>query len=108
MVVRSEHGFDIEVMFEEGLTKGAEVIVSVRPEAIAVNPQNDVPKGMNCIDAVIKQATYLGDIVRYEAETPWGITIKADSYNPRHAQIFDEKEKVSLTFRREDTKIIGL
>jgi ABC-type Fe3+/spermidine/putrescine transport system ATPase subunit len=108
MVVRTEHDFDVEVMFEEGLTENADVLLSVRPEAVAINPLNDVPKGMNHIDAVVKQATYLGDIVRYEAETSWGAIIKADVYNPRHAHIFNEKEKVSLVFKCEDIRVIRL
>jgi iron(III) transport system ATP-binding protein len=108
MIVGTEHDFDVEVVLEEGLTDNMDVLLSVRPEAVAINPLGDVPKGMNHIDAIIKQATYLGDIVRYEAETSWGAIVKADVYNPRHAHIFNEKEKVSLVFKREDIRVIRL
>jgi iron(III) transport system ATP-binding protein len=108
MVVRTEHGSDFEVMLEEGFSENMDVLLSIRPEAVSVNSQDDVARGMNHIDAIVRQTTYLGDIVRYEAETSWGTVIKADVYNPRHAHIFNEKEKVSLTFRPEDVKIIRL
>jgi ABC-type Fe3+/spermidine/putrescine transport system ATPase subunit len=108
MVVRTEYGFEVEVIFEEGFAEKMDVLLSVRPEAIIVNFQNDVPEGMNHIDAIVRQTTYLGDIVRYDAETSWGTTIKADVYNPRRAHIFNEKEKVSIAFRREDVKVIKL
>ena len=107
-VVETEHGFEVEAMLEGGITRNTDVLVSVRPEAVTVYPQGQVPKRMNQIDGMVRLTTYLGDVVRYEAVTPWNATIIVDVYNPRHAHIFGEKEKVSLAFKREDTKLIKL
>jgi iron(III) transport system ATP-binding protein len=107
-VVRTDRGLDVEAVFEEGVKENMDVLVSVRPEAVTVNPHGQVVEGMNQIDGIVRLATYLGDVVRYEAETLWGATIRADVYNPRHAHIFNEKEKVSLAFKWEDAKIIKL
>jgi len=106
--IQAEHGFNIETTIEEPFTLNAEVLTSVRPEAITVYRQGQVPEGLNSIDGVIKLTTYLGDVARYEVETPWGSTIRADVYNPRHTYIFREEEKVSLGFRNEDVKLIRL
>ncbi|NIM46197.1 MAG: TOBE domain-containing protein, partial [Nitrososphaeria archaeon] len=50
------------------------VLVSVRPEALSVHPRGQVGLvlRMNQIDGVVRLATYLGDVVRYEVETQWG------------------------------------
>ncbi|MDH5686822.1 MAG: ABC transporter ATP-binding protein [Candidatus Bathyarchaeota archaeon] len=106
--VETEQGFGIEAMLEEGITGNMKVLASVRPEALSVYRRGQVPSGMNRIDGVVRLTTYLGDVVRYEVETPWGATIRADVYNPRHAHIFREKEEVSLAFKGEDTKLIRL
>jgi iron(III) transport system ATP-binding protein len=110
VVVKTEHGFEVEAMLEEGITRDMKVLVSVRPEALSVHPRGQVGSvlGMNQIDGVVRLTTYLGDVVRYEVETQWGATIRADVYNPRHAHIFGEKEKVSIAFKGEDTKLIRL
>ncbi len=109
-VVKTEHGFQIEAMLEEGITRDMKVLASVRPEALSVYPRGNVGAalGMNQIDGVVRLTTYLGDVVRYEVETQWGATIRADVYNPRHAHIFGEKEEVSIAFKGEDTKLIRL
>lgn len=107
-IVETEHGFDVEAMLEEGVMQNMEVLASVRPEAITVYHRGRAPGGMNSIDGMVKLTTYLGDVARYEVETSWGSTIRADVYNPRHAHIFSEKEEVSLGFKNEDTKLIKL
>jgi len=107
-IVETEHGFDVEAMLEEDVTQNMEVLASVRPEAITVYHRGRTPRGMNSIDGVVKLTTYLGDVARYEVETSWGSTIRADVYNPRRAHIFNEKEEVSLGFKNEDTKLIKL
>jgi len=106
--VETEHGFNVEASFEEGIAQNMDVLVSVRPEAIVVYGQGRVPEGMNSIDGVVRLTNYYGDIMEYEIETPWGSIIRADIHNPRHAQIFHEKDNVSLGFKKEDVKLIEL
>jgi len=107
-VMETEHDFDIRAALEEGVKEDMEVLASVRPEAITVYQRGRAPKRINFVDGVVRLTTYLGDVARYEVETPWGSTIRADVYNPRHARFFREKENVSLGFKSEDTKLIRL
>lgn len=107
-IIETEHDFDIKAMLEEGITENMEVLASVRPEAITVYNRGLAPKEMNSVDGVVRLTTYLGDVARYEVETTWGSTIRADVYNPRHANFFKEKEKISLGFKSEDIKLIRL
>lgn len=107
-IMETEYELTIKATLEKGVNKDMEVLASVRPEAITVYHRGRSPKGMNFVDGVVRLTTYLGDVARYEVETPWGSTIRADVYNPRHVHFFKEKEKVSLGFKSEDTKLIRL
>ncbi len=107
-IIETEYELTIKASLEKDVKEDMEVLASVRPEAITVYQRGRSPKGMNFVDGVVRLTTYLGDVARYEVETPWGSTIRADVYNPRHAHFFREKEKVSLGFKREDTKLIRL
>ncbi len=107
-IIETEYELTIKATLEKGVKEDMEVLASVRPEAITVYHRGRSPKGMNFVDGVVRLTTYLGDVARYEVETPWGSTIRADVYNPRHVHFFKEKEKVSLGFKSEDTKLIKL
>lgn len=107
-IMETEYELTIKATLEKGVKEDMEVLASVRPEAITVYHRDRSPKGMNFVDGVVRLTTYLGDVARYEVETPWGSTIRADVYNPRHVHFFKEKEKVSLGFKSEDTKLIKL
>jgi iron(III) transport system ATP-binding protein len=108
VIVNTNHNYEVEAMLEENIANNMDVLASVRPEAVAVYPQGNAPKGINVIDASVRLTTYLGDIVRYELEIQGGITIRADVYNPRRVHIFNEGDEVSIAFKREDTKIISI
>jgi len=107
-IMETEYELTIKASLEKGVKEDMTVLASVRPEAITVYHRGRSPKGMNFVDGVVRLTTYLGDVARYEVETPWGSTIRADVYNPRHVHFFREKEKVSLGFKSEDTKLIKL
>jgi iron(III) transport system ATP-binding protein len=108
VIIETEHGVDIEATFIDEIRKNREVLTSIRPEAITVYNQGHVPEGMNSIDGIVRLTTYLGNVARYEVETQWNTIIRADVYNPRHAHVFAEKERVSLGFKGEDSNIIKI
>jgi len=109
MIIDTDHGFSLTAKFEdEQWSKGMTILASIRPEAINVYSRGAAQEEPNRIDCVIRLTTYLGDVARYEIETSWGETIRADVYNPRHKHIFGEGEKVSIGFMNEDVKIIKL
>ena len=108
VIVETEHGFNVKALFEDGLTQNMDVLVSVRPEAIVVYGQGSVPIEMNSIDGVVRLTNYYGDVMEYEVETSWGTILRADIHNPRHAHIFNERNTVSVGFKKEDVKLIEL
>jgi iron(III) transport system ATP-binding protein len=108
VIVETEHGFNVEALFEEGISQNMDVLISVRPEAIVVYGQGSVPEEMNSIDGVVRLTNYYGDVMEYEIETSWGTILRADIHNPRHANIFHEKNSVSVGFKKEDVKLIEL
>lgn len=110
VVVSTDYGVNIisKIHGEEGLQKGMTVLASIRPEAIAVYEPKTRHKDSNNIDGEVRLTTYLGSLARYEIQTPWGSTLQADVYNPRHSHVFREGEKVSAVFAAEDVKLIRL
>jgi iron(III) transport system ATP-binding protein len=109
--IRTDHDFDLTARLDDfSLKKGMTVLASIRPEAIMVYDR-DSQQGaeeLNRVNGEVRLTTYLGDVARYEIETSWGETMRADVYNPRHRHIFSEGEKVSLCFNVQDVKIIKL
>lgn len=108
--VTTEEGVEIRTRLEaEGdWRRGSKVIASIRPEALTVYKHGSAPSGVNKIEGSVRLTSYLGNLVRYEIETSWGDTLRADVYNPRHRYIFKEGEKVSMGFDGEDVKLIKL
>ena len=108
--VATEEGPEIRVSLEAGdsYREGAKLIVSVRPEAIAVRPRGSADGQKNRIDGVIRLASYLGSRIRYEVEVSWGDIFRVDVYNPRHQRLFHEGELVSLEFSDHDVNLIEL
>lgn len=108
-VLETSHGNRIEALVRNGeVEKGQRILISVRPEAIEVIHRSSMKEDLNVIDGVVKTATYLGDIVRYEFFTEHGDEMKADVHNPRYRQIFSGGDKVSAVFERRSARLIPI
>ncbi len=108
-VLETSHGNRIEALVRSGeVEKDQRILISVRPEAIEVIHRSSMKEDLNVIDGVVKTATYLGDIVRYEFLTEHGDEMKADVHNPRYRQIFSGGDKVSAVFERRSARLIPI
>jgi iron(III) transport system ATP-binding protein len=80
-----------------GLTKGARVLLSIRPEAISINSDSNGP---NRFEAHLAEATYLGEVAQYTFRAQ-GLEIKASALNPA-GQMLTPGDKALLSFRPKD------
>ena len=63
-VVKTRAGVDVRVARADGASQGDAVRVSIRPEAMALNPA----AGVNVWPATVRLATYIGESIIYRAE----------------------------------------
>jgi len=80
-----------------GLTKGARVLLSIRPEAISINPDSPGP---NLLEAHLSEATYLGEVAQYIFRAK-NLEIKASALNPS-GEILISGDKATLSFQPKD------
>lgn len=81
-------------------SQGAEVLLSIRPEAIKIGP----PAGASLMGR-IRERTYLGNLIQYAVELADGSQIQVTEMNPR--VIYQPGEDaVGLTMTQNDTLIL--
>lgn len=80
-----------------GLTKGARVVLSIRPEAISIN--SDSP-GPNRLEARLSETTYLGEVAQYTFRAR-NLEVKASALNPA-GEMLSPGGKVNLSFQPKD------
>lgn len=74
---------------------GSQCTVAIRPENIDFNGEHTV-NGNNILSGKIYFASYLGNILRYDVQTPSGVVIKADIRDPWHHQLLSVGSDVRL------------
>lgn len=79
----------------KNLRSGSQCTVAIRPENIEFNGE-DAVNGCNIISGKIFFASYLGNILRYDVQTPSGVLIKADVKDPWHHQLLSAGTDVCL------------
>lgn len=118
--VKEVKGNQIELVSEEGLlmivenqgginlSPGTNLLLNIRPESIQIIYPNEVSSEGNRIEGIVRTSSYLGSLVQYEIEVFGGKRIKVNVVNPRKKAIFEEGERVILTFSPDDTIPIPL
>ncbi len=108
--METDEGFPLRVRKEEGMAPalGEKFILNIRPESIQLAYPHEATLEENRIEGRVKSSTYLGSSVQYEVEVEGGKKVKANVVNPRKKAIFEEGEKVILTFSSEDVVPIPL
>ncbi|MGQ9637384.1 MAG: ABC transporter ATP-binding protein [Thermodesulfobacteriota bacterium] len=118
--VKEVKGNQIELVSEEGLlmivenqgginlSPGTNLLLNIRPESIQIIYPNEVSSEENRIEGIVRTSSYLGSLVQYEIEVFGGKRIKVNVVNPRKKAIFEEGERVILTFSPDDTIPIPL
>lgn len=113
--VKEVKGNQIELVSEEGLLmivenqgginllSGTNLLLNIRPESIQIIYPNEVSSEGNRIEGIVRTSSYLGSLVQYEVEVCGGKRIKVNVVNPRKKAIFEEGERVILTFSPDDT-----
>ncbi|MGQ9508728.1 MAG: ABC transporter ATP-binding protein [Thermodesulfobacteriota bacterium] len=118
--VKEVKGNQIGLVSEEGLlmivenqgginlSPGTNLLLNIRPESIQIIYPNEVSSEENRIEGIVRTSSYLGSLVQYEIEVFGGKRIKVNVVNPRKKAIFEEGERVILTFSPDDTIPIPL
>jgi spermidine/putrescine transport system ATP-binding protein len=83
------------------LTPGAEVELSVRPEAIALLP----PEAIGAIRGSIEQAAYLGNTVSYQVRTGGGLVVSVLA--PKTGIRLPAGSDVAITWPAADALVLG-
>jgi len=104
-IVETEGGTRFEVMQDADIPKGANVLVSFRPEALEIGDSTKDVLSKNQIDGKVKLASYLGDMVRYEVEA-MNRTFRVDVHNPMGKKLFSDGETVRLSFPPSSGRIL--
>ena len=107
VLIRTKEGFVIIAGSLDGVEKGMEVLVAVRPENIEVHPYGFTQPKRNTISGVVEGIEYLGDLSRYSVKTSYQV-INADQYSPSVEKSFNLGDKVTLSFEREDVGLIEI
>jgi len=100
----------------DGLVPGATVELSVRPEAISLDPlgQDGAPAGSTgtrpagstgALRGTVEHSAYLGTGIAYEVRTDGGLAIAVIA--PRAAERLDPGTRVRIAWRPEDALILG-
>ncbi len=108
--LKTEEGFllMVERQKEISVAIGSGVILNIRPESIHPSYVNEIPPNENRIEGAVRTSAYLGSLVQYEVEVTGGKRVKVNVVNPRKKALFQEGEKVSLTFSPGDIVAIPL
>ncbi len=108
--MKTEEGFPIIARKEEGMNPipGADFLLNIRPESIRLAYPNEGSLEENRMEGVVRTSAYLGSSVQYEVEIEGGKKVKVNVVNPRKKAIFEEGERVLLTFSAEDIVPIPL
>ncbi len=88
----------------KGASEGESVIVSVRPERLALLPGGADPAGRNRLDGVLEVVTFLGPLRRFEVAVhgrPLWVDVPHTEARP-----FERKKPVTLAFAPEDCVVI--
>jgi iron(III) transport system ATP-binding protein len=77
----------------DGVTPGSRCVLAVRPENVTLGAGGD-----NVFDGRVAFASYLGNAIRYDVETPAGVLLKVDVRDAWHHQPLAVGESVRVGF----------
>jgi iron(III) transport system ATP-binding protein len=103
--IKVSDGSEFLAISDIRIPQGSNVYLSFRPEAAEIYEPASSPPKQNLISGKIKLVSYLGDSVRYDVETAYGV-LYVDVHNPIDKKIFSEGEKVILAFPAESARVI--
>jgi iron(III) transport system ATP-binding protein len=102
--VETEEGFPLFFEKQEDLfiAAGADLLLNIRPESIAISSLADKSGKGNRIEGTVRTSAYLGSLVQYEVDVSSQKRVKVNVVNPRKKALFKEGDRVTLTFSPED------
>ena len=108
--VETEEGFLLNVGGQEktSLPVGSKILLNIRPESINISLIGNGQIEENQIEGIVKTYAYIGSLIQYEVKVFEDKRVKVNVVNPRKKPLFQEGEKVSLTFSSEDVVPIPL
>jgi iron(III) transport system ATP-binding protein len=108
--VETEEGFLLNVGGQEktSLPVGSKILLNIRPESINISLIGNGQIEENHIEGIVKTYAYIGSLIQYEVKVFEDKRVKVNVVNPRKKPLFQEGEKVSLTFSSEDVIPIPL
>jgi len=108
--VETEEGFLLNVGGQEknSLPVGSKILLNIRPESIHISLIGKDQIEENHIEGIVKTYAYIGSLIQYEVKVFEDKRVKVNVVNPRKKPLFQEGEKVSLTFSSEDVVPIPL
>jgi spermidine/putrescine transport system ATP-binding protein len=97
------HGIDISVRADRAHAPGDRGWIGIRPEKVLIGdegaeldaPGNTIPGG------VVSDVSFVGVSTQYLVRMPWGQELQIFSQNTGRTRIFDEGDKVELSWRPE-------
>jgi ABC-type Fe3+/spermidine/putrescine transport system ATPase subunit len=93
---------------KNSLPVGSTILLNIRPESINISLIAEAQIEENQIGGIVKTSAYLGSLIQYEVKVFEDRRVKVNVVNPRKKPLFQEGEKVSLTFSSEDIMPISL
>ena len=108
--LKTEEGLTLRVMRQEAVsvTQGLNLLLNIRPESIQISPPDESFPDKNKIEGTVMAAAYLGSLVQYEVEISGGKKVKVNMVNPRKKALYQDGERVALTFTPEDIVLIPI
>ncbi|MGH7394764.1 MAG: TOBE domain-containing protein, partial [Candidatus Methylomirabilales bacterium] len=92
---------------DSGLPKpGAPVLLSVRPEAMALRAPGDGPAGVNTVAGVVRAGTFQGAAVQYEVLLEGGKPVRVNTATPKGQRLFPPGSEVAVCFDPADVILI--
>ncbi|HEX5088649.1 MAG TPA: ABC transporter ATP-binding protein [Nocardioides sp.] len=97
------HGIDVSVRADRTHTQGDKGWIGIRPEKVLIGeegesldaPGNTVPGG------VVTDVSFVGVSTQYLVRMPWGQELQVFSQNTGRHRLFEEGERVELSWRPE-------
>lgn len=105
MSIKTVEGLELVVNPIQGVKKGTEVLLAVRPEKIEIHPHGVATTADTMLEGTIEGIEYVGDLSRYNIQTKYQ-NVNADQYSPSIDTFFDLGDKVTLHMNRDDINFI--
>ena len=108
--VKTVEGFTLKVTKEGGFSADAEcpILLDIRPESIQISYPDEASVEGNRIEGIVRASAYVGSVVQYDVEVAREKKVKVNVVNPRKKALFQEGERVLITFSPDDVVLIPM